>query len=494
MASLLGLTCLVLTVSCSVSEDVSSLDSAGKIPRSTLFTLQASSRDTLHGMGLSECRQLDSSKDLCEMVGVPSDHARLVAAGVELIQVQHTSQFASDGYHHPDDLKSEFDKLASRYPDVAQVVDLTKQLKAPTTVNGKSIFALKVSDNVQKDEDQPNALIVSNHHARELITPELTLRAAQSLLEEYHKGDDQAKGIVNGNQVYFVWTMNPDSLQEVWEGNPWIRKNTNGVDLNRNYAVGWDLECGGAKNPDSESYRGPHPFSEPETRTMKMLQKDRNFAKVLDIHSYAKQVRINYGCVDLPSTVHDLFMEHARTVGSAMNYDAAQSCCMGGDIHFAYKQHGSLAFLVEAGGDGFQPGSSQREAILKDMVPGFKQFLGIPISVSGRVTLKPKDGSKPAPLAGAELSVPALKFRLGEVSVTSSTGRYHLWLPEGTFKVKVAFKDADGKDVSKVVELQASKAGEVHDVSIDMAEVQPAQLKQGLLRVDDPNVLTLFEA
>merc|ERR1712086_548608 len=61
-------------------------------------------------------------------------------------------------------------------------------------------------------------------------------------------------------------------------------------------------------------YRGPHPFSESETKTMKMLQKKLNFAKVMGVHSYAKDVRINYGCVALPPQIHKLFMMHANTM------------------------------------------------------------------------------------------------------------------------------------------------------------------------------------
>ena len=40
------------------------------------------------------------------------------------------------------------------------------------------------------------------------------------------------------------------------------------------------LFSGGESQVGSEDYRGPHPFSESETKTMKMLQKKLNFAKV----------------------------------------------------------------------------------------------------------------------------------------------------------------------------------------------------------------------
>ena len=62
---------------------------------------------------------------------------------------------------------------------------------------------------------------------------------------------------------------------------------------------------------------------------MKMLQAKMNFAKVMDIHSYAEEVRINYGCVSLPKSIHELFITHAGGVAKKMGYEAGQSCCMG---------------------------------------------------------------------------------------------------------------------------------------------------------------------
>jgi len=465
-------TVLIMTAAALATERVlvTELGEAQSVPvvgpeETALFILRGSNtaKAALRGMKLNECNEAEVGEDTCEFVGVPSDHQLLKDVGFELIQMQQTSRFAGDGYHNPDELKSEFEKLATNYPGEAAVIDITELVNAPKTVNGKSIYALKISDNVQQDESEPNALLVSNHHARELVTPELALRSAQELLKAYTKGDEVAKRIVETQQTYIIPTMNPDSLEEVWQGNPWKRVNTNGVDLNRNYPVGWDLGCGGDPTPGSESYRGPHPFSEPETQTMEALQARMNFAKVMDVHSYAEEVRINYGCVSLPNQIHELFIHHARGVSSKIGYEAGQSCCMGGDIHYAYKTHGSLAFLVEAGGRSFQPDSVQRESTLQEMWPGVKQFLAIPISVSGKVTVEKSDGSVPA--SGAEITIPDLDFKLGEVSTVSSNGRYHLWLPEGKWQVTIRWKDGE-TDIENQVEVSAAADGNVQDITL----------------------------
>jgi murein tripeptide amidase MpaA len=44
------------------------------------------------------------------------------------------------------------------------------------------------------------------------------------------------------------------------------RKNANGVDLNRNFATGW--ESGGSKDPSSEYHRGSAPLSESGSQTL----------------------------------------------------------------------------------------------------------------------------------------------------------------------------------------------------------------------------------
>jgi len=461
---------LILVVT-SEEPDVVEMGESGEIPipvgetpvRTLLFTLKPNTDKAHHElkrMNMNSCHAAKHGSDVCEYVGVVGDRERLQSAGFSLMQEQESCKFEQDGYHSPENLQKEFEQLQTMHPSLAKVINLTDLLNAPKTVKGKSIMALKVSESVSEDRDLPNVMIASNHHARELVTPEIALRTATNLLADYESGDEVAKKILKTSQVYIIWTMNPDSLEQVWRGNPWIRANTNGVDLNRNYAVGWDLGCGGESQVGSEDYRGPHPFSESETKTMKMLQKKLNFAKVMDVHSYAKDVRINYGCVALPPQIHKLFMMHANTIAGEMKYPAGQSCCMGGDIHFAYQQHGSLAFLVEAGGDSFQPSTVSREEVLVEMWPGIKQFLAIPTSVSGHIHV---DDSK-TPAAGAVLKVQGLDFELDEQALTSETGRYHLWLPAGDWDVKVTYESSDGKSTTQTHKVTASEHGEEQDL------------------------------
>lgn len=190
---------------------------------------------------------------------------------------------------------------------------------------------------------------------------------------------------------------------------------------------------------------------------MKAFQDDRNFAKVMDFHSYAEQVRTNYGsCAHLPKGIDKSFQKTRDTVAKKMNYQASRSCCMGGDIHYAYNRHGSLAYLVETG-TAFQPSSQEKDATLKRVWPGVQKFLQTPISVSGVITDK-KTG-KPVQ---AKLELPEYKWHLKEKKQSGQRGHYHLWLPDGKHKLRVT---APGKP-PKTVLVEAKASGNVQHIKV----------------------------
>jgi hypothetical protein len=154
-----------------------------------------------------------------------------------------------DGYMPPEEMDAVFLALAATHPTRAKFIDLTEVLGAPPTVQGRHIYALKVSDNVAEDEDEPNILLVGMHHAREIMGPETVLFAAQRLLAA---DSAELNALVEGNQIYLAWDWNPDGWRHVFNEDAAWRKNrlpnpggSFGVDLNRNYPFGWELSCGG---------------------------------------------------------------------------------------------------------------------------------------------------------------------------------------------------------------------------------------------------------
>jgi hypothetical protein len=221
--------------------------------------------------------------------------------------------------------------------------------------------------------------------------------------------------------------------------------------------VGWDFSCGGSTVPSSDTYRGPSSASEPETLTMLAFHEAYRFAKVLDFHSYAREVRAIYAdCASLPRTVDEYFGAQAAKLASAMQgYEPARSCCMGGHVHAGYHAQGALTYLVETG-TAFQPPAPTMRDELVRVLPGTLAFLSLPIPLQGHV----RDARTGAPLA-ASLDVAGLAWELGETRRTlPSTGRYHLWLPAGAYNITVT---AAGSGARTSATVQISEAGTVRD-------------------------------
>jgi len=432
------------------------------LKKSNMWGFQIKSRD-------------ERGDNLIETFGRTHHGLHLSAMGFELLQVdQQAGGFSGDGYHNPEQLHDKFKALVREHPDQAAIVDLTATYNMPKTIEGRNLYALKISDNVKVDESEPNILLVSNHHARELVTPELALDFATRLLEgqkraammesgELELGESEkedvigTKKIVDNNQVYIQWTMNPDGLNTVWTTDAWRRTNGRNVDLNRNYPIGWAASCGGSTDTDGETYRGDEPFSEPETKTMRAFQEDRNFAKLMDFHSYARQVRTNYGsCAKLPGGIDQKFESIRNGIADGMEYQHSRSCCMGGDIHYAYNRHGSLAYLVETA-TAFQPPAAEKDAELVRVWPGVKKFLSLPIASEGKIT----DAATGEPLQ-AKIELPEFDFSLKEKNQSNKRGHFHLWLPEGEHKVVVT---AEGKP-PKTVTVKASDSGAINNIQI----------------------------
>src|SRR5262245_65231114 len=92
---------------------------------------------------------------------------------------------------------------------------------------------------------------------------------------------------------------NPDVYQYTFDGDRLWRTNlrdnagdgvitnADGVDLNRNYNIDWGLDDEGSSSQiSSETYRGPAPASEPETKAHQALIDRLNFKFLITYHSY----------------------------------------------------------------------------------------------------------------------------------------------------------------------------------------------------------------
>ncbi|MYR45316.1 M14 family metallopeptidase [Streptomyces sp. SID5910] len=227
---------------------------------------------------------------------------------------------AADGVFRPysgsGGLQEEILRTAQQNPGLTKVVSIGK------TVRGQDILALKLTKNAKKSKDgsRPSVLYMSNQHAREWITPEMTRRLMHHYLDNYAK-DRRVKKIVDSTELWFVLSANPDGYDYTFQdpANRLWRKNLrdvngdgvistgDGVDLNRNFAYKWGYDDeGSSPNPTSETYRGASPGSEPETKALDAFEKRIGFTYGINYHSAAELLLYGVGwqvATDTPDDV-----------------------------------------------------------------------------------------------------------------------------------------------------------------------------------------------
>ncbi|TAL60736.1 MAG: T9SS type A sorting domain-containing protein [Bacteroidetes bacterium] len=104
-----------------------------------------------------------------------------------------------------------------------------------TSVNGKLVLALKISDNAGTKEDEPEVFYTSTMHGNETGGFVLMLRLADYLLKNYNLSP-RVKNLVDNLEIWINPLANPDGtyLNGNTISSP-VRYNANGTDLNRNF-------------------------------------------------------------------------------------------------------------------------------------------------------------------------------------------------------------------------------------------------------------------
>ncbi len=168
---------------------------------------------------------------------------------------------------------SMMNQFAADYPDICQLVD------AGTTVQGRHILFVKISDNVNTREAEPQFMYSSSMHGDEITGYVLMLRLIDTLLTSYGT-DARLTNLINSDEIWINPLANPDGTYHGGNGTVYgaTRYNATGVDLNRNF-------------PDPAD--GPHPDGhtwQPETVAMKTLAEHNNFIMSANFHGGAEVV------------------------------------------------------------------------------------------------------------------------------------------------------------------------------------------------------------
>ncbi|NOT38842.1 MAG: hypothetical protein HOP11_15820 [Saprospiraceae bacterium] len=214
-----------------------------------------------------------------------------------------------NGFLTLDEMYENLDLMAELYPEL-----ITK--RAPignfTTDEGRPIYYLKISDNPNKKETEPQVLYTSLHHAREPASMSQMLFYMWYLLENYNLSEE-IRNLVNGRELFFIPCVNPDGYKfnqvtnpsgfGYWRKNRALNEIDYGVDLNRNYGYKWGFNnIGSSDRGDSETFRGNEAFSETETKAVKELCRSNNFKIAINYHSFGNYLLIPWGFDDIKTS------------------------------------------------------------------------------------------------------------------------------------------------------------------------------------------------
>jgi hypothetical protein len=235
------------------------------------------------------------------------------------------------------EIESALVNLQATHPELCHLIALPEK-----TFEGRACHALRIAKDYRKEK--PGILILGGVHAREWGGPDIVVNFAADLMKAYShrkglkylKKTFQAREIqtvIEDRTVVIFPCVNPDGVEFSHTKIHLWRKNRNptyskgdpkkiGVDINRNYDFLWDFkkffhpaawnDSLASDDPSIETFHGPSPFSEPETRNVKWLMDQFAFAIFLDLHSYAGDVLYSWGDDnDQSSTPEQNFTNHA---------------------------------------------------------------------------------------------------------------------------------------------------------------------------------------
>ncbi|HZD37585.1 MAG TPA: M14 family zinc carboxypeptidase [Actinomycetes bacterium] len=217
-----------------------------------------------------------------------------------------------------------------------------RPLPEHATESGREIHYLEIKP-AGASADRPVAVLLAGLHARELAPPAAVFSFARRLVEAYAaKADITYPAFSDGSVPYGAWQLTADDVRRIvdaltilvvpvanpdgrdhaltvapgWRGN---RNTTDcsgfGVDLNRNFAIGWDTSVYYAAADEAvivpnataptcinDSFRGLSAGSEKETQNIQRLIDDNDVRYLVDVHSAGRRVLMPWGLAENQET------------------------------------------------------------------------------------------------------------------------------------------------------------------------------------------------
>jgi hypothetical protein len=326
-------------------------------------------------------------------------------------------------YHTYSQMKDTFRIIAQNNPAIAKFETIG------VASNDSIIFGLKITDNPNVEEDEPELLIEGAIHGDEKCATEAYFEFAVWLVQNYGVDPDVTRW-VNSREI---WVVCP--------GNPYghinnTRYNRNGTDCNRDYGYMWYYETDATE-----------PFVEPEARLLAELALRNEFSFWQSGHGGTYFV--SYPWSYSPYGTRDS-MEHyylAQLYSSFNGYPYAPGYrgmyqINGASKDYGYGAHGTVSWTVECCIDKTPPADSLPQIVLRERNALKAMVQNIDRGIRGRVT----DSVTGQPVAARLRPLPQ-----NFPSYCDWPGDYHRYLRPGTYSVIFEANGYQPKTISGVV-------------------------------------------
>ena len=302
-------------------------------------------------------------------------------------------------YRVPSEYSSEIEALVAAHPGLVRRVVLGRK-----SVEDREIEGVEIAKDVNRaDDGRPVYVVIGLHHAREWPSGEVTMEFAHDLAKAYGT-DARITALLDNLRVYLIPVTNPDGFLESrgnvsalpYGSTPLKRRNCRavgdddpaapclnkrGVDMNRNYGAYWGGN-GASTSLDSDTYRGPAPWSEPETQAIHEFSQRLQITNFQSIHNIAALVLRPPGFKALGLAPDEVKL---KALGDAMGAATGYSSEYGYQLYevtgatedWNYVAQNAFGYTIElGGGDGAPTFQGPYQTHVVDQYLGTGQYAG----------------------------------------------------------------------------------------------------------------------
>ena len=440
------------------------------------------------------------------------------------------AQSLDDRYHTTEEIYSFLDSLN-------QLEELEGWFHLDTigfsTQENIPILAVRISDNAHLKEDEPRVLFVGQVHAEEILGVEIVIDLIKDLLFPDASIHTHMSILKQYLDIWIIPTANPEGLNVVHEEldlsyrknkrdlspmgpfangvfdyDPSIGNDIDGVDLNRNFGFNWTfgdtfLE---PDNSDYAShydyYKGEEPFSEGEAIAIRDLALENDFVFSIVWHSsrsgnLSEKVFTSWKWEEqkespdlaIMKSIADHFAGSINTEDGTSTYLSVYSGSRNGKLHdWFYRETGSIQYLVECGTSNLQPDSLLIEDNIDRNKPAMIYLMDRAIGYytdAAQITGIVYDGSTGLPIEDAIVEVIEHSGSVLKPRLTNEFGRYRRILDVGTYTFSFRAKGYLDQEISLVANNSAITE---HEVYLEVAPTHQLNIRLVHETFDDNTV------